>query len=109
MYSMRMGIFSKEKKEEKIDDRPKSHKEIIKKIEIFTQGIERVYPSTGRMLWRSFLQGLFFSLGTTIGLSIVLASLTFIFSQLSNIPSVKNILNRTHIEQILPIERSSEK
>lgn len=102
-----MGIFSKEKQEEKIDERLPNHKEVIKKIEIFTQGIERVYPSTRIMIWRSFLQGIFFSLGTTIGLSIVLASLTFIFSQLSTIPSIKNILDRTHIEEVLPVEKSS--
>ena len=77
-------------------------REVIRKIEILTQSVERVYPNTRQLIWRSFIQGLFIALGTTIGLSILLALLTFALSQLRLIPVLNNIIDQTHIDKVLP-------
>jgi hypothetical protein len=77
-------------------------REVIKKIEILTQAVERVYPNTKQLMWRSFIQGLFIALGATIGLSILLALLTFTVSQLRLIPAINNIIDQTHIDKVLP-------
>lgn len=76
-------------------------REIIKKIEILTQSVERVYPKLTTLMWRSFVSGIFVALGTTIGLSIVLALLTFIIGQLRFIPLVNDIIQNTGILKIL--------
>lgn len=77
-------------------------REVIKKIEILTQAVERVYPSTRRMIWRSFLHGLFVALGTTMGLSIVLALVTFTVTQLRLVPGLDMLIDQTHLDQVLP-------
>lgn len=77
-------------------------REVIKKIEILTQAVERVYPNTKQLMWRSFLQGLFIALGTTIGLSLLIGLVTFFLSQLRVVPVIKDLIEQTHIEKVLP-------
>lgn len=80
----------------------KNEKEKIKKVERLLQAIENVYPSTKELIIKSFLRGIFIGLGTTIGASIVIAILTFTISQLKLVPVIKQIINQTNIEQVLP-------
>ncbi len=79
-------------------------KQVIKKLEILTQAVERVYPSTKWLLWRSFLHGLFAALGGTIGFALVVA-LILLIAQLRLIPSLNAFINQTKIERVLPEQR----
>lgn len=92
-----MPIFSSKKNEFSDSDR-----NLMRKIEILTASVERIYPSTTKLMIRSFIQGVFFSLGTTIGLSILIGFLTFMFGQLQAIPAVDQILNETHLNEVVP-------
>lgn len=65
------------------------------------RSIEKVYPSTGKMIWRSFLHGLFTALGATIGLAIVISIVTYIITKANFIPREY----RQGIEQVLPEDR----
>ena len=66
-------------------------KEVEKRIDFLLHAIERTYPSLGRLMWRSFLQGLFVALGSTIGLTIFLALVTFVLNQLRFIPLINSL------------------
>ncbi len=92
-----MPIFSSKKNEFTDTDR-----NLMRKIEILTASVERVYPSTTKLMFRSFIQGIFFSMGTTVGLSILIGLLTFMFGQLQSIPAVEDILNETNLNKIIP-------
>lgn len=73
-----------------------------KKVEALIRAAEKVYPSTKTLIWRSFLHGLFVALGTTVGLSIVFAVLTFIIAQLKLIPLLRDFVNTIKIEEVIP-------
>lgn len=45
----------------------------------FIQALDRAYHRPWVMMWRSFLHGLMTGLGATIGTTVVLAALTYIF------------------------------
>lgn len=79
-----------------------SEKEGNEKIDKLVQSLNKLYPSIKQLIWRSFLQGIFVGLGTTIGVSIVLAILTYTISQLKLIPVFKDIINQTHMEKVFP-------
>ncbi len=67
-------------------------------LEQLAKSIERVYPSTAQMIWRSFLHGLFTALGATIGLAIVISIVTYILTRAEFIPREY----RNEIRQVLP-------
>lgn len=77
-------------------------REIIKKIEILTRSVERVYPRLTTLMWRSFVQGIFVALGSTVGLAIVITILTFLLHQLRFIPVVSDFLELINIPRYLP-------
>jgi len=77
-------------------------KEKIKKLDHLISSINKFYPSTKQLIWRSFLQGVFVGLGTTIGVSIIIAILTYTISQLKLVPILKDIINQTNVEKVLP-------
>lgn len=78
---------------------------IIKKMEILTAAVEKVYPSATMLMWRSFVQGIFIALGSMIGFSIALAILIVILTQLKLMPQINNLLNNRPIERVLPLDR----
>lgn len=80
-----------------------TEKEKAQRLDQLVHSLNRLYPSTKQLIWRSFLQGIFVGLGTTIGVSIVLAILTFTISQLKLIPVLKDIINQSNFEKVLPI------
>lgn len=83
----------------------KDDRETIKKIEILTRAVEKVYPSMGSLIWRSFIHGLFLALGSTIGLSIILAVVAFLIAQFKFIPVVNDLIKNVRVEQML-LERN---
>lgn len=74
---------------------------VIKKLEMLTQAVEKIYPDAKHLMWRSFLQGLFVSIGATIGFSLLIAIITFTLTQLKVIPGMKDIINQTQIEKVI--------
>lgn len=72
------------------------------KIDKLIKALENIYPSTKELIWKSFLKGLFIGLGTTVGVSIVLAVITYSLNQLKLIPIIKQIIIQTNVEEILP-------
>jgi hypothetical protein len=89
----------KQHSDEKSDDG-----EYLKKIDRLSRAIEHMNPPMRQLISRSFVQGIFVALGTTVGLSIVLAILTFIITQLKFIPFVGDFVDKTNIEKYLPKE-----
>lgn len=87
------------KDSEKLTDHEKA---MVKKIQILTQAVEKVYPTTKFLMWRSFVQGVFVALGTTVGLSIVLGVLTYIITTLKLVPGINQIIDKTQIENAIP-------
>jgi Na+-translocating ferredoxin:NAD+ oxidoreductase RnfA subunit len=77
----------------------------LKKTTQLIEVIGKVYPSNRKLAGKSFLQGVFFGLGTTLGVSIVLALLTFILNQLKLIPVLSQIVSRVQIEQYVPANK----
>lgn len=75
---------------------------VIKKMEILTSAVEKVYPSAKMLMWRSFVQGIFVAVGLIVGLSIVLAILLFVLTQLTFIAPISNLLKSPAIEKVLP-------
>lgn len=72
-----------------------------KAVYLLNQAFAKTIPSKRQLSIRSFLQGLFFGLGTSIGVSIVLAVLTFTLNQLKLIPVFDTVIRDTGVEQIL--------
>ncbi len=72
-----------------------------KKLEMLVRVLENLYPSTKDLIWKSFLKGVFIGLGTTIGVSVVLALLTYLFAYLKVLPILGDIINETRVEDIL--------
>ncbi len=77
-------------------------KDLEKKLDILLSSVDRVYPRTRTLLVRSFLAGLFTAIGTTVGLSIVIALATFTLRQLKVIPPLQMIIQETQIEKFVP-------
>lgn len=75
---------------------------VIKKLEILTSAVDKVYPSMKRLILRSFVQGLFVALGSTVGLSIIIALITFILVQTKNVPFLEKYIPEKQIEKVLP-------
>lgn len=55
---------------------------------------ERIYRSKKSMMWNNFLGGIAWGLGVTIGLSIILAVLSFIGSKVDFIPVIGEFVAR---------------
>lgn len=66
---------------------------VIKKLEILTQAVDKVYPSIKGLMWRSFLQGFFVAIGLTIGFSLILGVSVY---------AIKQIVPQAEIQKLLP-------
>ena len=78
---------------------------MIKKVEILTSAVEKVYPSSKMLIWRSFLQGIFVAVGLTIGMFIIFGILIFVFAQLKFFQPVGNFLKNSTVEKVLPLDK----
>lgn len=76
-------------------------KQTQRKLALLIRALESVYPSYKQLLFRSFLQGIFFGLGTTIGVSLVVAVLTYLISSLQIIPGIDYLIDQTQVEQVI--------
>jgi hypothetical protein len=72
------------------------------KLDKFIRAVDRVYPPTRELMGKSFLQGISFGLGTTIGVSIILAVLTYMLNNLKHVPVFEQIIMQTQVERVLP-------
>ena len=72
-----------------------------KKLTLLIQALDSVYPSYKQLLFRSFLQGIFFGLGTTIGVSLIVAVLTYLISSLQIVPGIDYLIEQTQVEQVI--------
>jgi hypothetical protein len=76
-------------------------KELEQKMEKLLVAINKVYPNTKELIWKSFLAGMFAGLGASIGVSIVLAVITFILGQLKVVPIINAVIDQIQIQQLL--------
>ena len=53
-------------------------REMVKRLNYLINAMDKAYPPLRILMIRSFIQGIFVGLGTTVGLSIVLAIAGFI-------------------------------
>lgn len=70
-----------------------------KKVALLLDAVERIHPPLKTLMWRSFLTGIFTGLGATVGVSIILALVTFLLGQVQVIPGLQRV---STIEKILP-------
>ena len=68
------------------------------KYERLLDAFERIYPSMPKMIWRSFVHGLFTALGATVGLAIIASLVTYFVTHAQFIPKDY----QRNIEQVLP-------
>jgi len=74
--------------------------QVSRKLELLLKAVSNVYPPLGKLLFRSFLQGLFGALGATIGLTIFIAFFAFLFNQVRLLPIIGEIFTQIRIEQL---------
>ncbi len=75
--------------------------DLAKRLDKLIAALERSYPSTRRLIWRSFLQGLFVGIGATIGLSILVALVTYLITAAKIIPLFEQFIQGAQLEQLL--------
>jgi uncharacterized BrkB/YihY/UPF0761 family membrane protein len=63
---------------------------IIKRL---TQAVSRVYESPHKLFLRQFLLGVFYGLGTTIGVAIVITLIGYLLKLLGGLPVIGNWLS----------------
>ena len=71
-------------------------------LDKFIRAVDRVYPTPRELMGKSFLQGISFGLGTTIGVSIILGVLTYMIANLKTVPLLREIITQTQVESVLP-------
>jgi hypothetical protein len=74
---------------------------LIRKVEVLTKATDRAYGSMKRLMWRSFVAGIFTALGATIGVSIVLAVVAYLLSQLRGVPFLEPVIENSQIEKVI--------
>lgn len=70
-------------------------------IFLLNEAFAKTLPSKKELAIRSFIQGLFFGLGTTIGVSIILTIITFTINQLKLFPIFNSVIQQTNVERII--------
>lgn len=64
-----------------------------KTIEKLVTGIDQFLHPTKKILWRHFLLGLFYGLGASVGVALLLTLAGFIFRELGGLPVIGEWLN----------------
>ncbi len=73
----------------------------LQKIEALLAAAEKLHPTMRNLLFRSFLQGLFMALGSTIGFAIVITIISIILTQLQVFPVINDFLEYWKVNQYL--------
>jgi len=81
---------------------PDLNKTQLKKLELLLAATDRIYPSLPKLMARSFIQGLFMGLGSTLGLAIIIALISLIVAQLKIVPAFSDFIEYWRISQYLP-------
>ncbi len=63
-------------------------------VDRLVQSLDRAYHRPGLLVWRSFLSGIFYALGVTIGFTIVITISAFILQSLGGISFFQPFINR---------------
>lgn len=79
-----------------------------KKVEILIGAVDKIYPSMKVLMFRSFVQGIFVALGSTIGLAIVLGILAVILHQLQAIPIVDQAIKNMQLDKVIEEQQRLE-
>ena len=95
-------MVKKNKVQEKNDNEIKKLSEAIKSLN--NNNIFKIYNSTNKILFISFLKGLASGLGWIIGATILVSLLTYILSQIEFIPILGDIVSQL-IEEIEAFDR----
>ena len=95
-------MLRKNKKIEKNDNEIKKLSEAIKSLN--NNNIFKIYNSTKKILFISFLKGLASGLGWIIGATILVSLLTYILSQIEFIPILGDIVSQL-IQEIEAFDR----
>ena len=95
-------MVKKNKVQEKNDNEIKKLSEAIKSLN--NNNIFKIYNSTKKILFMSFLKGLASGLGWIIGATILVSLLTYILSQIEFIPILGEIVSQL-IEEIESFDR----
>ena len=95
-------MLKKNKVQEKNDNEIKKLSEAIKSLN--NNNIIKIYNSTKKILFISFLKGLASGLGWIIGATILVSLLTYILSQIEFIPILGDIVSQL-IEEIEAFDR----
>jgi galactitol-specific phosphotransferase system IIC component len=61
-----------------VKDLSHKDKEVVKRLDYLIHAMDKAYPPVSHLIVRSFVQGVFIGLGTTVGLSIILSIIAFI-------------------------------
>jgi hypothetical protein len=77
------------------------NKDTEKALNALVNAINNVYLDKKKLIIRSFISGIAYGLGITVGLSIILLILAFVFSYIVKVPLVGNTLSPifTHIQK----------
>ncbi len=78
-----------------------TNRQSLEKADQLIRAIEHVYPSNKVLIGKSFLRGIFFGLGTTIGATIILGIVGFVLSQLKTVPYIKQIIIQTNVDEVI--------
>lgn len=78
---------------------------IEKKLDQLIHGLDVIHPTIKQLMWRNFLRGIAFGLGTTVGVALIIGILTYFISQLKTIPFFETLINETRIEDVIPNKR----
>lgn len=62
-------------------------------LERLVVAVDRAYSHTGRLLWRSFLQGLMSALGATVGTFLVLGVTGYLFQKLGGPALIQQMIS----------------
>ena len=95
-------MVKKNKIQEKGDNEIKKLSEVIKSLN--NNNIFKIYNSTKKILFISFLKGLVSGLGWIIGATILVSLLTYILSQIEFIPILGDIVSQL-IQEIEAFDR----
>lgn len=71
-----------------------------RRFNLLIRALEFAFPSYKNLIIRSFIQGIFFGLGTTIGVTLVVALATFFITSLKIIPEIDYLIQQSQVEEV---------
>lgn len=94
-------VFKSKQTQSKSAIDTQERKAFQKKVEILIRAVDKIYPSMKVLMLRSFVQGIFVALGSTIGFAIVLGILALILNQLQAIPFFDRAIENYQLDKVI--------